>query len=66
MSAYPVSRKEMRQAKLTLNRLWKQIHDAEKAEVLRAAARVLAEELNRLREPRMLYTGRVESNGAGR
>jgi hypothetical protein len=55
-------RKEMKAAKVALNRLSQQIHDTEKAAVLKSAARIIADELDRLREPPLVYIGRTESN----
>jgi uncharacterized protein with beta-barrel porin domain len=59
---FPVSRQEMKAAKTALNRLSQQVHNAEKAAILKSAARIITDELDRLREPPLVYVGRTESN----
>ena len=59
-----VSLKAIKQAKGVLNNLLvaRQIYDPEKAKVIKAAAEILREELDRRKEPRFISGGQSESN----
>jgi len=59
-----VSLKAIRNAKGVLRNLLaaRQIYDPEKAKVIKAAVEILAEELDRRKEPRFISGGQSESN----
>ncbi len=59
-----VTLRDIKKAKIVLYNLLitRQIYDSEKAQVIQAAVKILADELNRRKEPPLISGGQAESN----
>jgi hypothetical protein len=59
-----VNRQDIKKAKVVLHNLLinHQIYDSEKAKIIESAVAILADELDRRKEPRYISAGRSESN----